>query len=348
MLVFDLGGSWWRVGLFTDERQVHLIRREPAVNRSSADRPVPVLQQELVDFVLRHTRAYLRERALLRVGISLGAAMNGQTGRVLASAPMWGPELAPFDLLAVLRDELPGLAWGVLNDVSALAVALRARMPAGGRKAAAVTVSSGIAYRTIDLRTGHIPLDPEHGLQGEIGHLPVDFVMEGRRVEAQCECGASGHLAAFSSGRGIEELLGVLPEAAWLRAGSDAPAGPVAAFGVAVRRGDPRALRLLDAFTRPLSRILLAQTTLDPEVGHTVLSGGVVDGLEGHYLSSLLRNLMADGLYGISHADPHYFRRRFAVGSPDGLDPLRGAGLHVAGLSSPPAQERLDRQGLTS
>ncbi|MFJ1646927.1 ROK family protein [Streptomyces sp. NPDC088258] len=335
VLTFDIGGTWWRVGLLTEEGEVRLLSRVPAVSRhGNPDRPTADLQTELVDFLVRSAREALREHALDRVGVSMGAALNGHTGRIWASAPLWGSEIAPFDLLTPLRAELPALTWKVINDVSALAVALRAQAPPDRTKAAAVTVSTGIAYRTIDLRTGHIPLDPVYGLQGEIGHLPVEFAMDGRPVVARCDCGVPGHLAAYSSGRGIEALLTTLDQAAWLRSPARSGDRPIVVLARAVRDGDPRAVRLLDAFTLPLARILLTQTTLDPEVDLTVLSGGVVELLGDEYRASVLRNLGAGGVYGVTDRDPGYFERRMVLGSRDGLDALRGAGLHAG--SSPP------------
>ncbi|CCH32529.1 ROK family protein [Actinosynnema sp. NPDC047251] len=324
VLAFDLGGSWWRVGLLTDACAVRLLCRVPAVNHRNTAKPVPGLQADLVDFVVERTREQRRRHGFDAVGVSLGAALNGHTGEVLGSAPLWGGGTAPFNLAAALREALPDVRWTVLNDVSALAVELLAHsLP--GRRATAVTVSSGIACRTIDLRTGHIPLDPVHGVQGEIGHLPARFTALGREVRAHCECGAPDHLAAFSSGRGIEALLRELPEARPLRDRS--PDDVVGAFTAAVRGGDPRARSLLDDFTRPLAEVLLHQAVLDPGVERTVLSGGVVDGLGDHYRDSLLRNLAALGLYGID--DPAYFARRITRASDDGLAALRGAGIRA-------------------
>jgi predicted NBD/HSP70 family sugar kinase len=325
-LVFDLGGTWWRVGLLSGKQDVPILSCTPAINWRNKQAPIEQLQQELVDFVIGRAKDYLPVYNFLAVGISLGAAIDGRTGMVLASAPLWGPDVAPLDLLASLRQQLPDLTWAILNDVSALAAALLTRrLPGRRRKAAAVTISSRIAYRTIDLRSGRIPLDPDHGLQGEIGHLPCQFVLDGRTVTATCECGTADHLAAFSSGRGMEKLLGWLPEAEWLRRESLTSQALVANFAKAVRQGNARALTLLDEFTHPLARILLYQATLDPEVDHTVLSGGVVDGFGDAYLASLLRNLQNDGLYGISDRDPSYFARRFYRSSDTEFDALRGA-----------------------
>jgi glucokinase len=304
-----------------------------AVNRVRTGKSAAALQRELVDFVVDRTHRLAARHAFRVGGISIGAAVDGHTGSILASAPLWGAELTGFDLAARLRADLPEISWAILNDVSALAFAMLASHPVGpGGKAAAVTISSGIAYRTIDMRSGRIPLEPAYGLQGEIGHLPSWMTVEGRPVSADCECGAADHVAAFSSGRGILRLLGCLPEAGWLRREEGGSGRLLEDFSAAVMRGDRRATRLLDAFTRPVAQVLLYQATLDPEVDRTVLTGGVVDSLGDCYLASLHRNLTHDGLYLISERDPGYFLPRIVRGAADGLQPLRGVGLYARGL----------------
>ncbi len=335
VLVFDLGGSWWRVGVLTGAADLRLLERVAAVNRVDTGKSAAAIQRELVDFVVDRTRRWADRYSVRVAGISMGAAVDGHTGSIIASAPLWGPEATDFDLVARLRAVLPEILWTILNDVSALACALLRGASAGpGGKVAAVTISSGIAYRTIDVSSGRIPLEPTYGLQGEIGHLPGWMTVAGRPVSADCECGAPNHVAAFSSGRGILRLLGRLPEAGWLR-GEDGDSRRVLEdFGAAVARREPRAVELLDAFTRPVALVLLYQATLDPEVDQTVLTGGVVDRLGDHYLASLQRNLSCDGLYLISDRDPDYFASRIVCGPADGLQPLRGVGLYVRGLEN--------------
>lgn len=60
--------------------------------------------------------------------------------------------------------------------------------------------------------------------------------------------------------------------------------------------------------------------TLNPQVGFTVISGGVPEGLGKPYFDSLIRHLERIGLYGVPSDDTNYFRRRIGYGNPDGLD----------------------------
>ncbi|MFE0332604.1 ROK family protein [Streptomyces sp. NPDC058955] len=352
VVVLDLGGTWFRAGVLRADDTVAVFRRDPAVGARTRPGPVRVLQDAILDWLVEAVDAVLREGAAELAagpgeppgpplcGVSLGAAMNGRTGEVRGSAPLFGSATTSWWPAAELAARRPGVRWSVVNDVSALAYALLTdpAVPAHGR-AAALTVSTGIAYRTIEPATGRIPLDARHGLQGEIGHLPSRLEWEGAPLSARCDCGAPDHVAAYSSGSGIVGLLRRLPTAAWGGPVGDGPAEPGAgdarltrAFGARVAEGHPGALRLLDAVTRPLAEVLTTQAALDPEVTPTVLTGGVVDGLGDAYLHSLLRNLARTGLYGITDRDPDHFAGRIVRGRPDGLGALRGAGVHARGL----------------
>src|SRR6266700_3868644 len=73
-----------------------------------------------------------------------------------------------------------------------------------------ITISTGIGCRLYDARSNTVPVDRIHGLQGEIGHLPICFEYKGHPIELQCDCGGMNHINAFCSGRGIEALIRVL------------------------------------------------------------------------------------------------------------------------------------------
>ncbi|MFI1417027.1 ROK family protein [Streptomyces sp. NPDC020731] len=334
--VFDLGGTWFRAGVLTGDGTVTGLRRAPATGSRTGPGTAADLQRRIVDWLVRTADEIrdARPEPVDTCAVSLGAAMNHRTGEVFGAAPLFGPvrtSWRPADELAARR---PDVRWTVINDVSALAYALLADDSLGRRgSAAAVTVSTGIAYRTVDLATGRVPVDRTYGLQGEIGHLPAQLAWEGRALTLPCDCGADDHVSSYSSGRGIEQLLHRLPADAWGGTEVAERTGVLAAFSGAVASGHPGALRVLDAVTEPLARVLLTQACLNPEVERTVLTGGVVDSLGDAYLASLLGHLDRLGLYGMSDRDPAYFAGRIVRGRSDGLNALRGAGFHARGIS---------------
>jgi glucokinase len=306
----------------------HLVK-VPATCYAGADKGSKSVQGGLVRFILQKAEDYVRTHQIACISVSIGAAINAHTGRLIASAPLWGSATLEIDLLEVLASRMPKSRWHVVNDVTALAMGLlRRNFPAGTRTVAALTVSSGIAYRIIDIETGYIPYDFEHGLQGEIGHLPADVMWQGRPLNAVCDCGVQGHVSAFSSGRGIPALIRAVTERNDLRSDQDL----MHEFATAVAAGERWAINVLDLSTRPLARVLLYQATLNPQVGCTVLSGGVSELLGQSYIDSLLRNLNDLGLYLISAKDPEYFSRKFCLGGRDGLDAMRGAAVYAQGF----------------
>jgi 2-epi-5-epi-valiolone 7-kinase len=342
ILVFDLGGTWFRCGLMNEFNQVQLLDKRPARTIWNCNGSMDRAQKELISYIIQmatQTRENVNTRT---VAVSIGAAVNMLTDRVIGSAPLWGDYQCDIDFADILTTEAPEFSWIIANDVTALAMRLLTIInPGQHTHVAALTVSSGIAYRTIELTTGHIAVDPQYGMQGEVGHLPTQAFWRGDRIEARCDCGALNHISAFASGRAIKSLLACLPGLAELRAPhmSNTEGEPRTADSAATQQlanalndGHPLALEFLDFVTLPVAQMLTYQFTLNPQVTYTVVSGGVADGLGPRYLDSLVRNLRDLGLYGVPVDNESFFRRRLGRGSPDGLDALRGVAIFARGV----------------
>jgi threonine dehydrogenase-like Zn-dependent dehydrogenase/predicted NBD/HSP70 family sugar kinase len=337
VIAFDIGGTWFRSGFFTPGGQLCEVTRTKAVNfKSYPELTVPQMQQALTDYLVGEVRrlsAQAPTRRPRRASISMGAALDGRTGYIWNSGPLWGPQSKPFDLAQALRAQAPDVHWLVVNDVTAALMwhVARASMPPA--KATLITVSSGIGARTWDGHRRVIPLDPVSGTQGEIGHLSISFHVNERRVERSCDCGGPNHLNAFCSGSGIERLLPLFADAFSEDYQSSSLAGyEPSRLGFAeligsAQREERFAARVLETVTLPLAEILLTMLTLDPEVDRIILTGGVVHSLAPHYMVSLLRNLERLGLYQISDREPRFFQERLYVGQSDDMAGLLGAAL---------------------
>ncbi|MET7320319.1 ROK family protein [Streptomyces sp. NPDC005549] len=335
-VVFDLGGTWFRCGVRRPDGVLEQVTRQPAVNYLSHPRlSQPELREGLVGYVLTQTQRLAPPASgrSPRVSISMGAALNGHTGVILNAGPLWGPDSQPFDLLGALAARRGDVTWFVTNDVTALATYF-AHQPKY-RKAAKIsvlTVSTGIACRTIETATRTVPLHPLQGIQGEIGHVPVDFHAAGDPMRLRCDCGAVAHLNAYSSGRGIPQVMArlghALGEPDWL---DPALLHEPAVWARVLRRGlderKPAARRLLDAVVRPLARSVISLLTVDPEVARIVVTGGVPRALGRHYPDAMLRNLTELGLYLISGDDPSYFADTVAFADSEADAGLQGAAL---------------------
>jgi glucokinase len=316
VIAFDLGGTWFRSAVVDSGGCVHDVRRTPSIGwRAHPGASALDLQRRLLRYVLDDVVARCAQRpgAAPTVGISIGAAVHGTSGLILASAPLWGPTAAPFDLLCELAAAAPEVSWSIVNDVSAAALAF-AELPwvrmQGARKLAALTISTGVALRTVYVASGRIATDRDHGLQGEIGHLGADVLLAGELLSLRCDCGASNHLSAFLSGRGIPNVLAAAGYAQDAR-------DPLCAFVAAVRAAEPVALALLDAITLPLARVLLDLAVLDPECELVVLYGGVASALGEPLRRSVVENLGRLGMYGVTDRDPGFFDRRIRLEGRD-------------------------------
>ena len=323
VIVFDLGGTWFRSGVISNSKELLQVRRNPAINKNTHRMNTKGLQQAMVNYI-KNEVLYFKEnfpRNIKYVSISIGACINGNTEIVLNSGPLWGENSTPFDILALLRIWEPSLTWTLVNDVTA-ALLRHAKEPIYQKftRIALVTISTGIAYRTIDLQRGIIPLTKNSGVQGEIGHLPISFTYREEMIELRCDCGGAKHLNAYCSGRGIETLLPLLAEKykeefaiSILSSLSSGKVQDLAFehFILAVDQDDMFALTILDAVTLPLAIMFLHIFTIDAEVEKILLVGGIIHSLRDKYIRSLQKHLHTLGLYQISIHDPDFFQRMY-------------------------------------
>jgi predicted NBD/HSP70 family sugar kinase len=327
--VLDVGGTYLRWADWSPVHGLGQVRSSRSPSRARLpDTPVEELQSALVDAMAEP----VPPSGI--AGVSFGAALDHRVGTVYASAPLWGASVRPFDLLGALRSARPDVRWHVVNDVTAALLHL-ADSPPGRerRKILLATISTGIACRTIDRRTGDIPVDG-CGLQGEIGHLPASVTLDGVPVDLLCDCGRPGHVAAFSSGPGIRRLGEVLRDRApgqWdaSRIGTRLASAETfeAALTAALDEGDHVATRLLDAATGPVADVVRTALCLDPRIDLVAFTGGVAVGLGDHYRAAVLRHLDRSGLYLTSEREPDWVRDRLVVCGPGQADGLVGAGL---------------------
>jgi predicted NBD/HSP70 family sugar kinase len=346
VIVFDIGGTWFRSGIFTAKDSLEKLTRRPAINyKNTPYRSITQLQQLLVDYLVENTTRLRTESPNAKIeiaSVSLGAAISAHTGFVLNSGPLWGPDCLPVDLLSALREREPGVQWAIVNDITA---ALMRHVPDPEfkdlSKLTLLTVSTGIGCRTYDARLQVVPVDRVHGLQGEIGHLPVVFTFDGHLIELYCDCGEANHLNAFCSGRGIEALilrLGTLcmkeirSSILSVKSIGESDGEIFQLFVQALNSNDPFAVRVLDAVTKPIANILLVAFTLDPEVEAIIMTGGVIDSVGERYINSLRKHLDNFGMYQITSRDPEFFSRRIRMKAADDKSGLIGAGLYARAL----------------
>jgi predicted NBD/HSP70 family sugar kinase len=330
--VLDVGGTHVRHARWSPEEGLGEVTDTPSPSRlRHPGIPLEELRGRLLAAICDAVPA---GPAPAVAAISFGAALDQRTGTVYGSAPLFGEETTPLDLPAALGALRPDVEWHVLNDVTA-ALVHYASQPRHRehRKVLLMTVSSGIACRTIDLRTATVATDP-CGLQGEVGHLPAHTELAGQEVELTCDCGRPGHVAAYSSGPGLRRMADVLRDRAPGRWQASSLGRAMAdgtpfeeALATALDRSDPLAAELLDAATAPVADVLRTALSLDPELDDLAVTGGVATGLGRHYKASLERHFANEGLYLTSELAPQWLTDRVTVCAPGEANGLIGAGL---------------------
>lgn len=317
VLAFDLGGTWFRSALWAPDKGVTGFRQQPAMSFVTHPGRSPA---ELLALLRRHvaeaTASYSQQYgALATVGISLGAAIDGNSNLVLSAAPLFGPGEVGVDLGALLTADI-GLPCLVLNDVSAGLMDLISQQPPRSHgRSVLVTVSTGIAGRTYDHVTQRIPVLQPGGVQGEIGHLHAVCEIDGQTMHLPCDCGCYDHLSSFSSGRGLLRLAQHVT-------GIELQSGE---FEDMVRRGDPAGLRILAAGVEPLARAAVAWLTIDPDVTEVAIIGGVAERLHPAFERSLHERLASIEMHGVSQRYPGLLTERIRVLPGGSVSPLVGA-----------------------
>jgi 3-dehydroquinate synthetase/predicted NBD/HSP70 family sugar kinase len=327
VITFDLGGTSFRSALLTREGTLARIQRRPSINyRSAAARPAVEIVDEIALYIARTVKSFrncpdsAKERS--KVAISMGAAMNAHSGIILGSGPILGDAPTPFDLDDAIKRHLADVEVTIVNDVTASLYA-HSLLPdfRRARRLALITVSSGIASRTLDCSIPHVPVDPVLGTQGEIGHHRIPFSLCGHRLSLKCDCGGVDHLNAFASGNGIRNVIAwtreMLPEEfrkSQLYRNAPAQDGCLSAFAEGLINGDALCKDLLMAVTAPVAEAIKWHFMLDPEIDKLILTGGVCFHLKDYYRSAILENLSALEFYPLTSGKESFWSERVVLG----------------------------------
>ena len=335
VLVFDLGGTYFRSGVYMHPKGVLNVHQQSALSfYGASDMTVADLKKGLLKYLVNTARSYKENMRANCVSISLGAALDGRCGTVYGSGPLWGHDNSPFELLTQLHQSASEFEWHIVNDVTAgLLHYAKHAANLDIRKILLLTVSSGIACRVLDVRNQHIALD-EFGLQGEIGHSPVTLCFRGQMLELDCDCGEHNHVAAFSSGRGmcrLSKLLAKRQPLLWKKSRLAVLCaegeGYESALCRALDENDAFSVNLLYLATKPIADILRNALAIDPELDRIVLTGGVAVNLADHYREMLMRHFSEQGLYLSSNFDSELFNRRIFIAKSDEGNNLERAAL---------------------
>jgi glucokinase len=229
----DLGGTQVRAACVHEAGAVLASSRLPT---DRANGPEAILAQ------IECLVSAVRDERTTAIGIGVPGAFDSGRGVVLGIPAL--PGFAGFPL-AQRVSQSSGLRCVLENDATAAAIGeWRAGAGRGCENFVYVTISTGIGAGVIV--DGRV-MRGARGLAGEVGHTRVTDAQE------TCSCGQLGCWEAVASGTalGRKARAAIAEDPGGLMA-SFAGGGPATAYhvGLAARRGDERALELLDEHAR--------------------------------------------------------------------------------------------------
>lgn len=327
VITFDLGGTSFRSALLTKEGKLTDVQRIPSINyRSLPGKPAVEIVDAIASYIAKTVMTFWPSTHLAKqrshIAISMGAALNAHTGVILGSGPILGDGSGSINLECAIRRYLQGGVITIVNDVTAALVA-HSLLPCfrRARRLALITVSTGIAARTLSCSVPHVPVDSALGIEGEIGHHRVLFALDGHPLSLKCDCGGGDHLNAFASGNGIKNVLTCAREIfphdfrnSRLQRSDVAQNGCMLALREGLEENDPFCRKILMAVTAPVAEAIKWHYVVDPEIDKLILTGGVCAGLGEHYRSAVVKNLAALDFYPLTSDQESFWKDRVVQG----------------------------------
>jgi len=327
-LVFDLGGTCLRCGIWSSSNGINCLRRIKIDSFLTAS--APVVWANLMSHIQDYAKSVKNVVSLdSPVVISFPGPIKNRRWILQAPTVLGGNWELPD--LGTEVERCTGRKTYVLNDISAAAWYMSLRAPVSRFMIA--TVSSGIGSKVFD---SHHPLGvmDSSPWAGEIGHLVVDPSSDA----PLCDCGASGHLGAISSGRGIERAA---RRSAHEEPGKFAQSACASHFGAtpstlnnedhlvpAARLGDEWCLQVIRRATRPLVRVLLS-VAVGAGLERVFIIGGFALSLGSVYLQLLLEEVADECSYSVLAPDVESLIE-LGLGCEDAC--LMGAGVFASQL----------------
>ena len=298
-LVFDLGGTYLRCGLWDRSGRISSLRRTRIENFLNGHGLFAIW-----DSLISQIRDYhISVANLVTVEAPIIVSFPGpiQNRRQILSAPTFlGEDTAIPDLVADL-EERTGRRVYILNDISAAAWHLSLSTPVD--RFMVITISSGIGSKIFD-RSHSAGVIDYPAWAGEIGHMVVDDSPNAPR----CDCGGPGHLGAIASGRGVERAArrhACEDPCAFARSACATQFGGTAAtlnneehIVPAALSGDPWCLDVVRHATKPLARVILS-VVMGAGIERVTMIGGFALSLGSVYLQILREELIAICRYSV-------------------------------------------------
>jgi predicted NBD/HSP70 family sugar kinase len=296
-LVFDLGGTYLRCGLWTIDGGISAPSKMRIENFANGHDSRTIWNKLLCRIQSYEIQVQTLADARAPIVIAFPGPIRDRR-QILSAPTVLGVDNAIPDLVKEL-ERRTGRSVYILNDMSAAAWHFSVNTTVS--RFMIVTVSSGIGSKIFDkLHPAGVIDFPAWA--GEIGHVVVDD----RPDAPMCDCGGPGHLGAIASGRGIER-------AARRHAAQDPQAFALSACATrfaattsnlnnedhivpAALAGDVWCREVIRCATKPLARVILT-VILGAGLERVKIIGGFALSLGPLYLQILREALIAGCQY---------------------------------------------------
>lgn len=332
VMAFDIGGTWTRSGVYHVNGLVTNELRTRTVSHTTSHLSQTAIQDNLINQIseiieARHSEL---ETPFENVAISFGGALNAHNGEVYNAGPIWGKNCgSKLELQKILSSRLPHFKWKIVNDISAhLMWYVRNYSRINYGKTLLITISSGIGCRIYDHTTKSIPVDAALGIQGEIGHVPISFILNGAPYHSLCDCGGRDHLNAFCSGNALErnwkDYLNSIPSSNLSKSPNDLEPAAVMLKKL-LQNSSTEGQTILSCLTTPVAQALQNILTMDPAINEVVFTGGLFHTLSPFYMDSMYAQFEQMGHYIVDDFDSARLRSLFIASPEDSLAGIKGA-----------------------
>ncbi|KSU60358.1 hypothetical protein AS034_16070 [[Bacillus] enclensis] len=320
VVVFDIGGTYTRSGLFTETGRILNVEKDSSPNFNSNE-SIYDLQEQLLEYVKRKVLEIDKATSISieEVGIAFPGPIT-KDGCVLKAPTLWGEAGVKFPMKDKLESLLDGISVTVINDLTAAGYRY---MKSSLKSFGLITISSGVGNKVF---WNEETLLNDNGAGGELGHY---VYKDSEFPNLICDCGSYSHIGAIASGRGMEQLANQM-RVKYSHLLSDSPLrnlNKITTFELVegIRHKDPFSEAVLRKGITPIANAILFMHNL-MGLEDFIIIGGFALAIREEYKKELCHQLSQSIYFGLENKN---IKDMIHMGVEDDLNGLIGMGIYV-------------------
>lgn len=318
-IVFDIGGTYIRAGVYNHSGLQPYILKEMAPNFTKLENEEDLLYNLLVVITSMYNtlNEYYENETISQIGLSFPGPVK-RNGEILNAPTLWGKDVCNFNIKDFIAQSFEGKNVYVINDITAAGWRY---LEANRKDFCIITISSGVGCKVF--KDGQVLLNSE-AIGGELGHV----FYRSKYLNIICDCGKNGHIGAISSGRGVENLARFLSiEMIDEFKHSSLYGSDLTTFSIvrAIKNEDEFALFILREAIRPIADAI-SFITLTIGIDDFIFVGGFFNAVKNRYISILKEEIINNG---IMNMDNEMIGKMLHFGANDDNNGLIGIGRYI-------------------